>query len=190
MPNVQLPPKESNLFKRILVSGQWLRRPPLAAPGPARRAVWRRWRLRGWARPPWVLCLCANPHGPTPASQGPPPRSPPSLRGRSFQNLPAAVTLGLGAPAGSGPCPLRRLAAGLATSSPRSTPVTFASIPASRCSFTALRGIYCTAHLDTFESGSDPVMGWDPIYTGYGKLKPRRLILPLVESLPIFGVSY
>lgn len=23
MPNVQLPPKESNLFKRILVSGRW-----------------------------------------------------------------------------------------------------------------------------------------------------------------------
>lgn len=98
MPNVQLPPKESNLFKRILVSGRRPRCRSPGAPGPARRAVWRG-RLRWPARLPHGSLFSSEPARPQcPPRLGPagPPASPAGRRGH--RACPRASSLRSGSP--------------------------------------------------------------------------------------------
>lgn len=149
MPNVQLPPKESNLFKRILVSGRRPRRRCLAAP--VRRG---RFCLppSPQARPPHLgRARAGGPTGPPGPLRAPPPSaaaSPgtaalvsetsgcpwPSLRlGRTGQVV--------------APVPAAR-AVRRDSRPPRSGPprcVSFASLPSARRSFPALCVTYCTA---------------------------------------------
>lgn len=184
MPNVQLPPKESNLFKRILVSGRDPRRRPEPCAGggaranrlgPARVCVYFRARTTcfpapgrpGLSWPPRAPSLCSRP---------PRPRRAPS---RNF--TPPSAGSGQGrvgrvvAPCGA----LRR-------ASPPSDPPRLFLLPGSpRPGLHSLLCVYC--------SGSDPLEGWGSALRRLRENQtgnPRRPSLSLRASLHVFDVKY
>lgn len=150
MSNVQLPPKEGNLFKRILVSG----RRPRCHPGPARRTIRRRRRLlrgplRSLLRVPHDLP--ARPPRPSPLGRllpspacsawpGLSSRLPETSR-RPLQSLRAGARR-----RGGGPVPRAAPASSLRTSP---LPV-FCEPPLCLVSFTALCLSDCTAHAHSY----------------------------------------
>lgn len=220
MPNVQLPPKESNLFKRILVSGGRPRR--RGAPGAARRSVWRG-RLRGPARPPHGSLFISEPARPDPPPRpgpaGPPAlpagrRGPPGLSARPLPSPPsAAARLGPAAllpetsrrppqalragarRPGSGPrarcgAPRQR------SRPPRCHPAPLAA--AAACARRGVRALLSVASMaprarTPTEAGA--VLGWGGAraYTGYGKIRRNPVVAEtwhVFDVLTLFGKGY
>lgn len=154
MPNVQLPPKESNLFKRILVSGQRAQGLLRWAGGGGGGA--------GRARSPLRSLFTSEPSEPDfPAPRATRPPGP--LR------APALLLQRCGsprlAPAARFPETSRSPGTALvpgSSAAPGSSPVCFPGLPLSRdCSW--VLSIYSmTLHPNTCQSGSGQLVGGDP----------------------------